>query len=127
MKIYGIGVDIVNINRIQISLKRDNFLKRIFSKSEITYCNKRKNTFGCLAKRFAAKEAFSKALGLGIAKGVSFKEIVVQNDLLGKPSIKLTGKTKKTVNKVLKKKKFNIYLSLTDDKPFAVANVIISL
>ena len=79
----------------------------------------------CYAKRFAAKEAFSKALGLGISKGISFNEIIVFNIKSGKPSIRLLGTTKKIIHKILKKKKINIFLSLSDDKPFALATVII--
>ncbi len=127
MKIFGIGTDIVNINRIKKSIKKDSFVKRIFSTSEIAYCKKRKNAHTCYAKRFAAKEAFSKALGLGISRGVSFKEIIVQNDRMGKPLIKLAGNTKNLVIMLLKKKTFNVYLSLTDDEPFAAAYVIISV
>ena len=89
MKIFGIGTDIVNIKRIDNSLKKygSHFKNRIFSKKEIIYCEKRKNSSAFYAKRFAAKEAFSKALGTGIKKGIYFKNIEITNDDLGKPSI----------------------------------------
>ena len=127
MKIYGIGTDIANINRIKKSLKNKNFIDRLFSKNEVKKCNNQINKANCYAKRFAAKEAFSKAIGTGISKGINFNEITVHNIKSGKPNIKLLGNTKKIVNKILNKKKFNIFLSLSDDKPFAVATVVISI
>jgi holo-[acyl-carrier protein] synthase len=127
MKIFGIGADIVNINRIKKSLTNKVFIKRIFNSVEIDKCKNHINKANCFAKRFAAKEAFSKALGTGISNGINFNEIIVSNIKSGKPNIKLSGKTKKKVNKVIKKNKFNIFLSLSDDKPFALATVVISL
>ena len=81
----------------------------------------------CFAKRFAAKEAFSKALGTGIASGINFNEIVVLNKKTGKPYINLIGQTKKTLIKKFKGKKSKISLSLSDEKNYAVAFVTISL
>ena len=127
MKIYGIGTDIANINRIKKSLKNKNFIDRLFSKNEVKKCNNQINKANCYAKRFAAKEAFSKAIGTGISKGINFNENILHNIKSGKPSIKLLGNTKKIVNKILNKKKINIFLSLSDDKPFAVATVVISI
>ncbi len=127
MKIYGIGTDIANINRIKKSLKNKNFIDRLFSKNEVKKCNNQINKANCYAKRFAAKEAFSKAMGTGISRGINFNEIIVHNIKSGKPNIKLLGNTKKIVNKILNKKKINIFLSLSDDKPFAVATVVISI
>ena len=127
MKIYGIGTDIANINRIRDSLNKKKFIERVFNKIEIARCSRQKNKINCYAKRYAAKEAFSKAIGIGISKGISFKEITVENLKSCKPSIRLYGNTKKIVNKILKNKKFYIYLSLSDDKPFAVATVVISI
>ena len=127
MKIYGIGTDIANINRIKKSLKNKNFIDRLFSKNEVKKCNNQINKANCYAKRFAAKEAFSKAMGTGTSKGINFNEIIVHNIKSGKPNIKLLGNTKKIVNKIFNKKKFSIFLSLSDDKPFAVATVVISI
>ena len=127
MKVFGIGTDIVNINRIKKSIKNKNFINRLFNEKEIKRCSKQSNKANCFAKRFAAKEAFSKALGTGISKGLSFKEITVYNIKTGKPKIRLSGKTKKLVNKIIKKKNINIFLSLSDDKPFAVATIVISI
>ena len=128
MKIFGIGTDIVNIKRMEKSLKNKNnkYKKRIFSKNEIIYCDKKRNPASFYAKRFAAKEALSKALGTGIKKGVDFKNIEIFNDANGKPNIKLKGKVDNYLKKKIKKNKYNIYLSLSDDKPWAQATVIIS-
>ena len=128
MNIFGIGTDIVNIKRMEKSLRRngDAFKKRIFSKNEIIYCERKKNPSTFYAKRFAAKEALSKALGTGIRKGINFKNIEISNNKFGKPSIKLSGSTAKFLKKKIKTKKYSIYLSLSDDKPWAQATVIIS-
>jgi len=128
MKIFGIGTDIVNIKRMENSLKKSKklFKKRIFSKNEINYCDKKNNPFPFYAKRFAAKEALSKALGTGIRKGINFKDIEILNDKYGKPSIKLSGSTAIFLKKKIKAKKYSIYLSLSDDVPWAQATVIIS-
>ena len=127
MSIFGIGTDIVSIDRIKNSLKNKNFINRIFNKKEILKCKKINNSSNCYAKRFAAKEAFSKALGTGISKGINFNEIVILNKKSGKPYISIIGQTKKTLKKKFKKKKSKILLSLTDEKKYAVAFVTISL
>ena len=128
MKIFGIGTDIINIKRIEQSFKKNGnaFKNRIFSKKEIIYCEKNKNPFPFYAKRFAAKEALSKALGTGIRKGVNFKNIEILNDSFGKPFIQLKGPTATFLKKKIKTKKYFIYLSLSDDLPWAQATVIIS-
>jgi holo-[acyl-carrier protein] synthase len=127
MKIFGIGTDIINISRIRKSLKNKRFINKIFNYKETIKCKNIVNQENCFAKRFAAKEAFVKALGTGISNGINFKEIIIYNTQSGKPYIKLLGNTKKVANKIIKKKKYNIFLSISDDKPFAVALVIITL
>ena len=127
MKILGIGVDIVENIRIHKSLKNVNFIKRVFSSREILLAKNITNKKSYYSKRFAAKEAFTKALGTGISNGINFNEIIVHNIKSGKPYIKLLGETKKIVNKIINKGKYNVFLSLSDDKPFALATVIISL
>ena len=128
MKIFGIGTDIINIKRMEKSLKLhgNKFKKNIFSKNEITYCENKKNPGAFYAKRFAAKEALTKALGTGIRKGIKFKNIEIDNDSYGKPFIRLNGAANTYLKKKIKNKKYNIYLSLSDDKPWAQATVIIS-
>ena len=124
--IFGIGTDIVNISRIKKLLnKNKKFKNRIFSINEIKYCETRKNKFASYSKRFAAKEAFSKALGIGISKGISFNEISINNNKNGAPFFELIGKTKVIVKKLTKSKN-KIYLSLSDEKKYALAMVIIS-
>jgi len=128
MKIFGIGTDIVNIKRMKKSLSRrgDNFKKKIFSQKEINYCEKKTNPASFYAKRFAAKEALSKALGEGITKNISLKNIEISNNIRGKPSITLKGNVESFLKRKIKNKKYNIYLSLSDDDPWAQATVIIS-
>ena len=128
MKIFGIGTDIVNIKRMQkiLRINNNNFKKRIFSKNEIIYCEKKKYRASFYAKRFAAKEALSKALGTGIRRGINFKDIEIINNNYGKPTIKLRGSTANFLKKKIKNKKYSIYLSLSDDIPWAQATVIVS-
>ena len=128
MKIFGIGTDIVNIKRMKKVLvgKNNRFKKRVFSLNEVKYCEKKKNPTSFYAKRFAAKEALSKALGTGIRDGINFKDIEISNDNFGKPCIELKGTTANFLKKKLKNKKYSIYLSLSDDAPWAQATVIIS-
>ena len=128
MKIFGIGTDIVNIKRIDKILKKknSNFKNRIFSRKEIIYCDNKKNPSSYYAKRFAAKEAFTKALGTGISKGINLKNIEIFNDALGKPKVKLNGRANSFLKSKIKKNKYNIYISLSDDAPWAQATVIIS-
>ena len=87
MKIFGLGTDIVNIKRMNKALRKNksSLKSRIFSKNEILYCEKKNNSASFYAKRYAAKEAFSKALGTGIRKGINFKDIEVLNNNFGKP------------------------------------------
>jgi holo-[acyl-carrier protein] synthase len=126
MKIYGIGTDIVSVDRLKKVIKNKSILSRLFCKKEISKCKKLINFNNCYAKRFAAKEAFAKALGTGIANGISFNEIVIVNKKNGKPFIKLQGKTLQLVKKKFKKK-LKIDLSLSDEKKYAVAFVTVSL
>ena len=127
MKLFGVGTDFIQVNRLKKSLNKKPFLSRIYSKEEILKCKRSKVNSNCFAKRFAAKEAFSKALGTGISKGISFNEIVVLNEKSGKPYIKLINKTKKIVERKLKKKIYKISLSIADEKDYAVAFVTISI
>ena len=128
MNIFGIGTDIVNIKRIEKSIRMNGnrFKNKIFTKKEILYCENKKNPASFYAKRFAAKEAFTKALGTGIRKNISFKNIEISNNRYGKPIIILSGSVDGFLKKKIRNKKYNIYLSLSDDKPWAHATVIIS-
>ena len=126
MKIFGIGTDIIKISRIKRSIKNKLFLSRVFNEKEIIRCKKLKNSSNCYAKRFAAKEAFSKALGTGISRGINLNEIIILNNKNGKPYIKLNNKTKSIIDRKFKKKIYKISLSLSDENDYAVAFVTIS-
>ena len=127
MNIFGIGTDIIQVDRIKKHLKKKGFINRIFSKKEIAKCKKISNSSNCFAKRFAAKEAFSKALGTGISRGINFNEILILNKKSGKPYISLIGQTKKIFSSKVKNKKTKIALSVSDEKKYAVAFVTISI
>ena len=124
--IYGIGTDIIDINRIKNTIKKygDKFKKRCFHENEIKKSEQRLNCAESYAKRYAAKEACAKALGTGLARGVFWKDIEVKNNNFGKPYIVLHNRAKKIIYS-LNKSNLNIELSLTDEKDYALANVII--
>ena len=125
MNILGTGIDVVEIKRIKkLLFQNQKFINRIFTNKEIKYC-KKKNNINYYSKRFAAKESFVKALGTGFINEVNFKDIEVKNNNLGKPFIILNNKLKKKIKTIFKIKKYNIYLSLSDEKNYAVASVLI--
>ena len=128
MSVLGIGVDIVDIYRVKKLLlkKKYNFKSKIFTNNEIAYCEKKLNFTNCYSKRFAAKEAFVKALGTGFRKNINFKDIEVVKNHYGKPYLLIN---KKIINKIktsFKVKKFNILLSISDETKYSIASVIIS-
>ena len=125
MKILGIGVDIVENSRIARLLKNKLFIKRIFSNSEIIIASKTKDKKGYYSKRFAAKEAFAKSIGTGFRNDFNFKDISIINDKLGKPSFVINDKIKKIVKKQFKTSSFNFFLSISDEKKYSVAYVIL--
>ena len=125
MKTLGIGVDIVENSRIAKSLKNNLFIKRIFSNSEILIAKRTKNKKSYYSKRFAAKEAFVKSIGTGFRNNLNFKDISVINDKLGKPSFKINEKIKKIVKKQFKISSFNFLLSISDEKKYSVAFVVL--
>ena len=125
MKILGIGVDIIQNSRIKKAIRNKAFVSRIFSKSEITNSKKKNNKTNYFAKRFAAKEAFIKSIGIGIRKGINFKDIYVINDKFGKPNIKFSNKVNNIIVKKLKTRNFDIFLSLSDEKNYSIAFVVI--
>ena len=126
MEIVGNGVDIIKNSRIKILIKNHKFLSRIFSENEIQDSKKVKNKTNFFAKRFAAKEAFVKSIGIGFRKGINFKDISVKKNKLGKPIITYNNKVKKILNKKFKSKKFNVYVSLSDEKYYSIAYVIVN-
>jgi len=125
MKIIGIGVDIVENKRIQKSIKNPLFKKRIYTLKELNQSNFVVNRVGYFSKRFAAKEAFSKALGLGFRMNLNFKDIEVINDKMGKPYYVKNKKITKIIQKNFKIKKFKFFLSISDEKKYSTAFAII--
>ena len=125
MKTLGIGVDIVQNSRIRKSITNEKFLLRIFTNDEINKSKKTKNKIAFFSKRFAAKEAFSKALGTGFRNTLNFKDISITNNKNGKPSIKMNNKLYNLVNKKFKTKKVNVLLSISDESEHSVAFVIL--
>ena len=112
MKTIGIGVDIVSNKRIKSSIKSKKFIIRTFSKNEILRSDKILNKTNYFSKRFAAKEALAKAIGIGFRDGLNFKDIEVLNDKLGKPNYAVTQKLKNLIKKKKKIKNFNLFLSI---------------
>jgi holo-[acyl-carrier protein] synthase len=125
MKILGIGVDIVENIRIHKSLKNVSFIKRVFSSSEILLAQNIINKKSYYSKRFAAKEAFSKAIGTGFRGNLNFKDISITNNRLGKPSFVVTDKIKKIIKKQFKISSFDFFLSISDEKKYSIAYVIL--
>ena len=125
MNIVGNGVDIVKNQRIEKALKNKKFLNRIYSKKEISASKKIKNKVNFFAKRFAAKEAFVKAIGLGFRNHINYKDIFVVNNIYGKPKLIINNKLKLIMKKKFKYNNFKIFLSLSDEKNHSIAFVII--
>ena len=126
MNIIGNGVDIVDNDRIKLSLKINGFVRRIFTKNEINQSKKIKNKVNYFAKRFAAKEAFVKSIGTGFRKNINFKDIEIKNNNNGKPILKISENIKKFLKKKFNINNFKIYLSLSDEKKYSIAYVIFS-
>ena len=124
--IVGIGTDIIDVKRIENIINKygNKFKNRCFTTTEINKSEGRSNAVHSYAKRYAAKEACSKALGTGLAKGIFWKDIEILNDNLGKPYIKLHKNALNRI-KMISKKKYKIEVSLSDEKNYAIANVII--
>ena len=125
MKILGIGVDIVENKRIKKLIQNPLFKKRVYTSKELKQSNTVINKVGYFSKRFAAKEAFSKALGTGFRMNLNFKDIEILNDKMGKPYYVKNRKITKIIQKNFKIKKFNYFLSISDEKNYSTAFAII--
>ena len=125
MKIIGTGVDIVENSRIKKSLLNKSFLYRVFTNKEILISKNKKNKASYFAKRFAAKEAFAKSIGTGFRNNFNFKDISVVHDNLGQPSFFMTKKIKNMIKKKFNITKFNFFLSISDEKKYSIAFVIL--
>ncbi|HWI41252.1 MAG TPA: holo-[acyl-carrier-protein] synthase [Verrucomicrobiae bacterium] len=122
--IVGTGVDIVEISRFERFVADGNraLLERVFSDGERAYCDARKRSAQHYALRFAAKEAFLKALGLGLRQGISWQDMEVVNDPLGKPELRLAGAAERIAREMGVSRAF---LSMSHDGNFAVASVVL--
>jgi holo-[acyl-carrier protein] synthase len=121
--IFGIGTDMIEVERVAEKIgKNAGFRELVFSKEEITYCEAKTNKYEHYAARFAAKEAFFKALGTGWKNGTAFNEIEITNNEIGKPAISFLGKTAKAIAGM---KLGKILVSLSHLKTLASATVII--
>ncbi|MBF0165041.1 MAG: holo-ACP synthase [Magnetococcales bacterium] len=127
--ILGIGTDLVEIARIGKALERhpERFAAKVFTDAERQACARRQET-ACLAKRFAAKEAMAKALGTGMRDGVWFTGMEVENDPLGRPTLRVNGETARRLETLRDRsgaQKVVIHLSLADEGGFALAHVVL--
>ena len=125
MKILGIGVDLIENKRIGNLINNKSFIKRTFGKREVNLAKKFSNKINYYAKRFAAKEAFAKSLGTGFRNDLNFKDIEILNDKIGKPYFFKSKKINQIIVKKFKIKKFDLFLSISDEKDYSVAFTIL--
>lgn len=122
--IKGSGIDIVNMDRIERMMTRwgNVFLDRVYTEKEISWCKQKHRPSECFALRFAAKEAFLKALGLGLRNGIHWRDIEVEHDSMGKPYLSLHRKAKEILETYGVERTL---LTLSHDYPYAVAHVLL--
>ena len=122
--IYGIGIDLVMVKRIEEALRRwgERFQRKVFTPYEIQYCLQKRNPSPHFAARFAAKEAFVKALGVGMRRGVYWKDVEVQRGPLGKPLLKLSGRALEICQRDQIE---GLFVSLTHDHEYSSAMVVL--
>jgi len=121
--ILGMGTDMIEIGRIQLSIEQfgERFLHRVYTPGEIAYCQRKKHAAESFAARFAAKEAGAKALGTGISRGVTWKEIEVKREPSGRPTLHLSGRARQLADQIGIAR---LSLSLTHSRDLALAVVI---
>ncbi len=125
MKIFGIGVDIIDNIRFKKLANKKQFINRICSAKELSILKNKRNKELFLSKRFSAKEAFVKSLGSGFRNNLCFNDISILNDAKGKPYFKFNRKLLNILKKKYKLLKFKAYLSLSDEKKHSIAFVIL--
>jgi holo-[acyl-carrier protein] synthase len=122
--VIGTGIDIVNIDRIERLIARwgNLFLDRVFTEREIVWCQRRARPPECFATRFAAKEAFLKAIGWGLRNGIQWRDIEVENDPMGRPLLAFHRKAKEVLaaHRIQK-----ALITLSHERPYAVAHVLL--
>ena len=125
MKILGIGVDIVQNKRIKDLIKNKIFINRTFGKKEIMISKKFFDKTNYFAKRFSAKEALAKALGTGFRNNLNLKDIQILNDKLGKPYFLKTKKIDTIIFRKFKIRKYDLFLSISDEKDYSISFTIL--
>ncbi len=128
MILLGIGHDLVDIRRIAAVLARhgERFRRRVFADDEIAACEGRADPAAAYARRFAAKEAAAKALGTGVAGGITWREIVIRNDAAGRPELRLFGRAAERAEALAPPgTRVTAYVSLSDEPPYASAFVVL--
>ncbi len=125
MRVLGIGIDVIQNNRIKSLIKNKNFISRTYGKIEIRLSQKKKNKINFFAKRFAAKEAFAKSIGTGLRNNLNLKDIQILNDKIGKPYYQKSKKINNIINKKFKVKSYDLFLSISDEKDYSVAFTIL--
>ena len=121
MRILGIGVDIIDNRRIRSLIKNKTFVSRTYTKNEVKLSINILNKTNYFAKRFAAKESLAKSLGTGFRENLHFKDIEILNDNNGKPFYLKSKKISTIINKIFKVKKYNLFLSISDEKDYSIA------
>tara|TARA_B100001057_G_scaffold495418_2_gene594406 strand:- start:1224 stop:1610 length:387 start_codon:yes stop_codon:yes gene_type:complete len=127
MKIVGIGIDIIQNERIRILARNQKFISRTFTNNEIVNSKKIKNKISYLAKRFAAKEAFAKAIGTGFRNKLNFKDIEITNNKEGQPFFTKSKKINEIIMKRFNIKKYDLFLSISDEKDYSIALTILQV
>ena len=125
MKILGIGVDVIQNKRIKSLINNKNFINRTFGQNEVKLSKKISDKTNYFAKRFAAKESLVKSLGTGFRNSLNFKDIEILNDKIGKPYFLKSKKVSNIIQNKFKVKKFNLFLSISDEKEYSVAFTIL--
>tara|TARA_A100001011_G_scaffold290928_1_gene302463 strand:+ start:98 stop:484 length:387 start_codon:yes stop_codon:yes gene_type:complete len=125
MRILGIGVDIIQNKRIKSSIKSKLFVLRTFGNKEIYFSKNISDKTNYFAKRFAAKEALAKSIGTGFRNNLNLKDIQILNDKVGKPYYQKSKKIDKIINKKFKVKKYDLFLSISDEKDYSIAFTIL--
>lgn len=122
--IFGIGIDTIEVARIQRAIETygDQFVRRIYSEEEIRYCSRKPRKYEHYAARFAAKEAYAKAIGTGVRRKFTWRHVVIRNELSGRPFITLAGEMQERASRIIGAE-FRIQLSLTHTKDIAEAIV----
>ena len=125
MKVLGIGVDIVKNKRFKFLINNKKFIQRTFGTNEIKFSKINDYKANYFSKRFATKESLAKAIGTGFRNNLNFKDIEILNDKMGKPYYLKSKKIDKIIKRKFTVKKYNLFLSISDEKDYSVAFTIL--